>query len=239
MIPTTNGHNGRSSYLGEADAYSIAAGLEEAGGRMVITHDAAGVAQGGPADAAAGLARMTDTTGREWAWNPAATEWQLLHRVVQWQPGGGLSGGVLDWAKVYYPGLPARDGMARIYAIPQNQPILGPSKDKAVPGDLILIPGLVQPRGAPVAPTIPPTTPPTTPPTPTAPPPITHVVANGNGAITTGEKFWTTGRIAVASVLLAAALGIAGAMWMGRGKRKGRRRKRKRKRKAKPRRKRG
>lgn len=107
------------------------------------TVEAAGQAQGGPADASAGLQKMNDARGT-WAWNPLYNEWQLL-RVIR-------SGDTLWAMSGEYYGERSVPGVHRIGNIDQNQPILGSTYDRAVPGDVILIPQLQQPVGAPPQP---------------------------------------------------------------------------------------
>jgi len=105
--------------------------------------EAAGQAQGGAADASAGLNKVTDDRGT-WAWNPLYSEWQLLHIVrsgdTVWQMGA-----------TYY-GQSSLTNVHRIGNIEQNFPLLGSTYDQAVPGDVLLIPGLAQPSGQPPAP---------------------------------------------------------------------------------------
>lgn len=106
----------------------------------IIKSGAHGQAQGGPADASAGLQTVTDASGGSWAYNPLASEWQFRH-LVQW--GDSL------WAlSATYYGQSTLDGVHEIYGVPQNQPILGADMKQAIAGDVLLIPALQQPAGA-------------------------------------------------------------------------------------------
>jgi len=113
--------------------------------------EAGGQAQGGPADASAGLSKSSDDRGT-WAWNPVYSEWQLLHTVRS---------GDTVWAmtRTYY-GEQNLVRVRQIGNVQQNKPILGTQYDQAVPGDVILIPGLSQPGGQAPAPPPPAATPP-------------------------------------------------------------------------------
>jgi len=145
---------------------------------MLSTFDAAGIAQGGPADASAGLTEMV-AGGARWAWNPLQAQWQRKHTIVK---------GDTVWAlTAYYYGSPSIERVNQVGAVPQNKPILGPMKDQAVPGDVILIPGLAQPGPSP-APAAAPTPAPTAPPMSTVEPiaataPFTGFVLPGSTTI--------------------------------------------------------
>lgn len=106
---------------------------------FLATIEAAGQAQGGPADASAALTKQTDSRGT-WAWNPLYDEWQLLHIIRSGDTLWAMSG-------TYY-GERSVPGVHKIGRVEQNRPILGSDYEQAVPGDVILIPGLAQPGGA-------------------------------------------------------------------------------------------
>lgn len=107
--------------------------------------DAGGQAQGGPADASVNLT-ILDTPEGAWAWNALEGEWQKLHAIVSGNTVWGLT------ATYYGASGQNLANVRRIGNVPQNKPILGPSYDQAVPGDVILIPGLAQPQAAPPSP---------------------------------------------------------------------------------------
>jgi len=138
-------------------------------GRML---EAAGQAQGGPADASSGLTIHNDDRG-SWAFNPLYSQWQLLHIVQSGDTLWALSG--------RYYGERSMAGVHVIGRVEQNRPILGASYDQAIPGDVILIPDLEQPGASPPAPPPPGAVPapggdpvpgPGEPPVPGAPPPV-------------------------------------------------------------------
>ncbi len=110
---------------------------------FVNWRNASGIAQGGPADASAGLSLMTDDRGT-WAWNTPYGQWMLLRTI--------RSGDTLWAMSGQYYGERTMAGVHLIGNIEQNRPILGASYDKAVPGDVILIPDLTQPGAAPPSP---------------------------------------------------------------------------------------
>ena len=109
---------------------------------------AAGIGQGGPADASAGLQKVEGSwngEARTWAWNPVYSQWQLLHVIREgdtlWNMGG-----------TYY-GQRSVANVHRICHVEQNAPIIGADSDCAqgVPGDVLLIPDLEQPGEQPPA----------------------------------------------------------------------------------------
>lgn len=117
---------------------------------MVRWGQASGQNQGGPADASAGLSKVDRSwhgQARTWAWNPVYSEWQLLHVI--------RSGDTL-WAmgRTYY-GQSSMQNVHRIGDVEQNAPIIGANASGddayalAVPGDVLLIPGLEQPPAPP------------------------------------------------------------------------------------------
>jgi hypothetical protein len=110
-----------------------------------MVREAAGQAQGGPADASLGMTIQNDDRG-SWAWNALQGQWQLLHVVV--------SGDTLwNLTRTYYgAGGQNLASVRAIGQVPQNEPILGPEYRDAVPGDVILIPNLEQPGAAPPSP---------------------------------------------------------------------------------------
>lgn len=93
--------------------------------------NASGIAQGGPADASVGMALETDTRAT-WAYNNVYGAWMALHIIRSGDTLWALSG--------RYYGQRSMEGVHYIGRIEQNAPILGSSYDKAVPGDVILIP---------------------------------------------------------------------------------------------------
>lgn len=107
------------------------------------TVEVAGQAQGGPADASEGLNKI-NVGEQTWAWNPIYDEWQLLRMIRSGDTLWNMSG--------QYYGERSVPGVRRIGNVEQNRPILGSSYDRAVPGDVILIPGLDQPGAAPPSP---------------------------------------------------------------------------------------
>lgn len=115
-----------------------------------VAFEAGGTAAGEPEDASRGLTRMTDSSGRPWAFNPFQNEWQAVHTVRSGDTLWNLSG--------QYYGTRSLAGVHWIHDVPQNAEIQGPSPDTGlIPGDKILIPRLPQPAAAPSAgPAIPP-----------------------------------------------------------------------------------
>ena len=122
---------------------------------FMSTIEAAGQAQGGPADASAALTKMNDSRGT-WAWNPLYDEWQLLHNIRSGDTLWNMSG-------TYY-GVRSVAGVHKIGKVDQNRPILGSDYEQAIPGDIVLIPELPQPTAAVPSP----------PPDVAVPPPITY-----------------------------------------------------------------
>lgn len=115
--------------------------------------EAAGIQQGGPADASAGLSKVEGTwhgQARTWAWNPLYSQWQLLHIL--------RSGDTLWKMGNTYYGQSSLQNVHRIGDVEQNAPIIGANAtgDEAyalgVEGDVLLIPDLEQPYGQPPAP---------------------------------------------------------------------------------------
>jgi hypothetical protein len=93
--------------------------------------EASGQAQGGPADASAGLTLLNDERGT-WGWNPIYGAWMLLHTIVSGDTLWNLSG--------RYYGQRSMEGVHLIGNVEQNVPILGSDYRQAIAGDVILIP---------------------------------------------------------------------------------------------------
>lgn len=104
--------------------------------------EASGAKAGHPEDASATMPRYIDGSNQSWAWNAMMREWQIPHTIKTGNTLFKLSG-------IYY-GASSLDGVHAIYAVPQNKAIQGSSPDSGlIPGDVILIPGLPQPKPAP------------------------------------------------------------------------------------------
>lgn len=98
--------------------------------------EAAGAAAGGPELAHAGLETATDDRGQLWALN--GSEWQAVHLVRTGDTLWNISG--------RYYGTPSVTGVRQIHAVARNRAVQGPDPNAGlIPGDQILIPGLVQP----------------------------------------------------------------------------------------------
>lgn len=76
-----------------------------------------------------------------WAFNPLMNEWENLHTV--------FSGDILTALAKRYYGAGTIENARRIRNVPQNRAIVGDAMDMAIPGDVLLIPGLPQPASAP------------------------------------------------------------------------------------------
>jgi len=104
---------------------------------FLIQNEAGGQAANKIEDASAGMQRATDTAGSIWAWNQRAGQWQIP--VIMRADGTTI---LSTLARKYY-------GNAllwhQIADLAENNPIVGTSGTKAIPGDVLLIPNLTQP----------------------------------------------------------------------------------------------
>lgn len=106
--------------------------------------EAGGAAAGVPQNAWNGLSTATDANGALWAFNPDSSEWQLIHVVQRGDTLWKLSG-------LYY-GQSSLAGVRAIHGVGRNQAVQGRDPNTGlIPGDQILITGLVQPSIAPAS----------------------------------------------------------------------------------------